>query len=138
MPSEGRKNLQVIKALRFKMKIDDNELWSVEVKAEDVVSAVTSKIHQYISDYHIRREDIAGIALGPNEFNALRIQLMKTQRFHFLEQTFKGLPNPDEFLFQGKPVFCAPRVGIQILVKGRWDIQITEARKYLSLEGLDS
>lgn len=120
------------------MKIDDKELWSVEVKAEDVISAVTSKIYYYISEYNIRREDIAGIALGPNEFNALRLQLSKTQRFHLLEQTFKSLPSPGDFLFQDKPVFCAPRVGIQILVKGRWDIQISEARKYLSLEGLDS
>lgn len=120
------------------MTIDDRELWSVEVKAEDVVSAITSKIYYYISEYHIRREDIAGIALGPNEYNALRIQLMLTQRFYFSNQTFEQLPNPDSFLFQDKPVFCAPRVGIQILVKNRWDIQITEARKYLSLEGLDS
>ena len=120
------------------MKIDDQELWSVEVKAEDVISAITSKIYHYIEEYRIRREDIRAIALGPNEFNALRLRLMSPRRFFYHKSITGSLPNPEDVMFQNIPVHCAPRLGVQILLNGRWDVQIAEARKFLSLEGLDS
>lgn len=119
------------------MKIDDEEIWSVQVKKEDVASAIRQKVYEYMGTYAIRREDIKGIALGPNEFNALRLQMAQMQMFWDRRQDLH-LPNATEFKFDDFYIYCAPRTGVQILLDGRWDIQIAEARKYLSLEGLDA
>jgi len=89
-----------------------------------------------MTQYHIRREEIKGIALGPNEFNALRVQLMRTQRCPWGD--VERLANATELQFEGFCIYCAPRVGVQVLLDGRWDVQVSEARKYFSLEGLDS
>lgn len=119
-----------------KAKIDESELWSVEVNKADIIGSIERKILDFRTRYHCRREEIKAIALGPNEFNALRFQLREHYPRLLLGDTL--LAGSDELKVFDIPVYCSARIGIELLVQGVWHVKIEEARKHLSLEGLDA
>lgn len=113
--------------------IDDNELWSVEVNKQDILGSIERKVYETLAKYHLKGDELLGIALGPNEFNALRYQLSQFQR-----QPDISMISSRQISVFGRPVFCCAHIGITLLFDERWDVAIAEARKYLSTEGLDA
>lgn len=111
------------------------DIRSIEVNVRDVITSIRKKIHAYIHAYNLRHEDIKGIALGPNEFNSFRIEIVSKQRIY---DHRLPISRDVELIFEGIPIYCAPRTGIQILLDHTWYVQVQEARKYLNIDTMDA
>ncbi len=110
---------------------------SVEIKIEGILSSLERRLNQLIYEHGIREDMIKAVALGPNEFNSLKVEMSEKFRLRDPDMDLR-LKCATEMKFHNMPVLCMGRHGIEFLVDEAWYIQIKEVRKHLVLEGLDS
>lgn len=110
---------------------NDEIQWSVEVDRADIVGSVQHRVYALMAKNHLKESDIKAVALGPNEFNALRFQMCKQQRLPDI-----SLANPTEMKLMWMNVYCMGRPGIELLVDSAWHVQIAECRKHLDVNFL--